>query len=307
MRVAAAAEQIGYHAAGLLKQRAAEIPSRTFGFLLQKRDNEFYRALAAALVTATKTAPMIRGNPVVAFVDELVPSLIANKLREIGRTADALAVVAVDHPHVSEAIDELAARDVPTFALLSELSAPALAGFVGVDSRKAGRTAAWTIARLAKEPGPVGVLVGTHRYLSQELAEISFRTYFREHAPTFQLLETVVNLEDDRIAYEATLELLGRNRALRGIYLAGGGTNGMIRALRDERAGPHVIAVCNELQPRTRAALIDGILDLVLSAPLPTLATRAVEAMARAGAGAGRPQGTTLVHLRAELFISENV
>src|SRR5688572_8479852 len=45
LRVVEAAERIGYHAAGLLKQRMKEAPGRRLGFLLQKPD-EFYRALA---------------------------------------------------------------------------------------------------------------------------------------------------------------------------------------------------------------------------------------------------------------------
>jgi LacI family transcriptional regulator len=150
------------------------------------------------------------------------------------------------------------------------------------------------------------VLVGTHRYLGQELAEMSFRSYFREHAPQFQLLETIVNLEDHRIAYEATLDLLSKHESLAGIYLAGGGVKGMINALRDEKAGGRLVVVCNELLPSTKAALIDGVIDLVLGTPLATLAARAVEVMAQATSGESF-EGMRQIHLPAELCISENV
>src|SRR5260221_13751255 len=53
MRVVAAAEQLGYHATGLLKQRLTDIPQMHFGFLLQKRHDEFYKKLAAELASAT--------------------------------------------------------------------------------------------------------------------------------------------------------------------------------------------------------------------------------------------------------------
>lgn len=306
MRVVAAAEQIGYHATGLLKQRLAEVPHRDLGFILQKRNDEFYRSLASALSTATREASFIRGRPLVEFVDELIPAVIAAKLRDMAQRCDALAVVAVDHPSVNEAIEELSAAGTPVFTLLTDVSAPSRAGYAGIDSRKAGRTAAWTISRLAKHPGPVGVLVGTHRYLGQELAEISFRSYFREHAPEFQLLETVVDLEDDRIAYEATLDILGRNKNLNGIYLAGGGMKGMIDALRDEGAGGRVVAVCNELLSYTRAALIDGVVDLVLNTPLAQLSARVVEAMDHA-IGGKNVEGMKQVQLLAELFVRENI
>ena len=262
--------------------------------------------MAKELVNATTIASFIRGKPVIEFIDELIPAAIAAKLREHGKRADVVAVVAVDHPHVNEAVEDLARRGVPVFTVLTDVTAPSRAGYIGIDSRKAGRTAAWFISKLAKDPGKIGVLLGTHRYLGQELAEISFRSYFREQAQEFQVLETVVDLEDDRIAYEATLDILGKNGDLRGIYLAGGGMKGMIKALRDEKAGNRVIAVCNELLPYTRSALVDGIIDLALGTPISLLATQLIEAMANAAKGGSRT-GMKQMQLPAELYISENI
>ena len=179
----------------------------------------------------------MRGRAVVEFMDEIVPAMIAAKIVEAGSKADALAVVAVDHPLVNEAIAAVTARGKPIFTLLSDVTAPSRSGYLAVDSRKAGRTAAWAISRLAKAPGKVGILLGSHRYLSQELSEISFRSYMREHAPEFQLLEPLINLDDQRIAYEAVTDMIASNPDLGGIYVAGGGTEGVIRALRDEQAG----------------------------------------------------------------------
>ncbi len=214
LRVVSSAEAIGFHAAGLLKQRMSEARPRTFGFILQKRGDEFYQALARELAGATKAARSIRGKPIVEFIDDLAPATIAERLQEVGKRADALAVVAVDHPHVNDAIDRLAADGVPTFTLLTDLTAASRAGYIGLDSRKCGRTAAWTISRLARAAGKVAVLVGSHRYLGHETAEISFRSYFREHAPAFQLLETVVDQEEDRLAYESIRKILIENDKL---------------------------------------------------------------------------------------------
>ena len=306
LRVVAAAEIIGYHATGLLKQRMTEVKPCTMGFLLQKRQDDFYKALANELLNATKTATSIRGKAFIEFMDELVPSFIAAKIRDIGSRVDVLAVVAVDHPLVSEAVEEIVAKGKPVFTLLSDLTTPARAGYIGVNSRKAGRTAAWTISRLAKKPGKIGILLGSHRYLSQETAEISFRSYMRENAPQFQLLEPLVNLDDPRIAYEAVEDMISSNADLVGIYMSGGGMEGLIRALRDENAGGRIIAVCNELIPVTRAALIDGTIDMVLATPVASLAARAVAAMAQA-ANTGRHEGGPLIQLQAEIFVSENI
>ena len=128
----------------------------------------------------------------------------------------------------------------------------------------------------------------------------------RENAPQFQMLEPLVNLDDPRIAYEAVEDMISTSADLVGIYMAGGGMDGLVRALRDENAGNRIIAVCNELISVTRSALIDGTVDLVLATPAALLATRAVEAMAHAAA-TERMESSLPILLPAEIFLSENI
>ena len=85
-------------------------------------------------------------------MDDLVPAFIAARIWEVGARVDALAVVAVDHPLVNEAVEEIIAKGKPVFTLLSDVTSPVRACYIGVDSRKAGRTAAWAISRLATRP-----------------------------------------------------------------------------------------------------------------------------------------------------------
>ncbi len=301
LRVAEAAERIGYHAAGLMKQRIKETPVRRLGFLLQKR-GEFYRAFGDALVAETHAASNVTGKALLEFNEEIAPETIAARVREMAVKVDALAVVAVDHPAVNEAIEE---AGVPVFTLLSDVTAPSRAGLLSADTRKAGRTAAWAITRLARGPGPIGILIGSHRYLGHEIAEIGLRSYVREHAPAFITLEPIINLEDQNIAYAAVKELIRANQDLAGIYVAGGGVQGFIRALSEARPQRRIVGVCNELTPTTRQALVDGVIDLVLDTPISRLAKRAVEAMLEAVAQP-RP-GMVQVLLPPELFTSENI
>ncbi|WP_029076274.1 LacI family DNA-binding transcriptional regulator [Kaistia adipata] len=305
-RVLAAAEAIGYHGTGLLKRRLEEtaVP-KTFGFLLQRRADAFYQEMAAALAGATRAVKAVRGRPVVEFVEDISAATVADKLLALGARVDALAVVAADHPKVTEAVETLRARGVGVLTLLSELSAPSI-GHVGIEHRKAGRTAAWAIARLAKRPGSVGIFVGSHRYVGHELSEMSFRAYFREHAPEFRLLEPLANLEDPHLAHEGTLELLKRNPDLVGIYVAGGGMAGLVSALREADPDRRVIAVCNELVPETRAALVDGVVDAVISTPVVALAEQAVAIMTRAVTPAAG-EGEARVLLPFHLYVAENV
>ena len=305
VRVVQAAEAIGFHATGLLKRRLSETPRRKFGFLLQKPD-AFYQTLGRELVAATKAAHAIEGKPVVEFMEDVVPGIIADKLLQTARKVDAVAVVAIDHPLVNEAVEAVIATGKPVFTLLSNITSPSCCGHFGADSRKCGRIAGWTISRLARHAGKIGILVGSHRYLNQELSEISFRTYMREHAPEFQLLEPIVNLDDDLIAYDAITEMIGSTADLVGIYVSGGGQEGLIKALRERQTGERLVSVCNELTPATRAGLHDGVIDLTLGTPFAALSRRLVEAMAKATTGADMPHLPPLM-LPPEIHLSENI
>lgn len=279
-RVLMAAEALGYHATSLIRaQVEAPLSTCRLGFILQRRSNPFYQQLAQHLTTA---AAVSAHPPVIDFVDEFDAQTLVERMRALGRKVDAMGVVAVDHPRVSEEIDALREAGIPVLALLSDLSAPARAGYVGLDPRKAGRTAAWAITRLAKGPGAVAIFVGSHRYLDHDLREISLRSYLREHAPEFGLLEPVVDLEQPDVAYDATLVLLKRHPELVGLYSAGGGTPGILRALLEAGRARDVVMVANELTAVTRSALIDGVVDLVIGTPTAELAARTVATLTEA-------------------------
>jgi LacI family transcriptional regulator len=281
-RVLGAAEAIGYHGTPLLKSRLrSQVPERTFAFLLQRED-AFYAQFGADLVAATRGLTQFRARPVVDFAPDLSPGVTAERLLRLGESAHAVAVVSVDHPRVSDAIATLRRRGVPTFAILTELGAEAGAPYVGRDNRKEGRTAAWLIAKAARRPGKIGIIVGSHRFLCQETAEISFRAYLRENAPEFTPLEPLVNLEEPRIAYAATQDMIATHPDLVGLYICGGGKEGVIAGARDEPRSRGLAIICNELTPAARAGLIDGVLTAVISTPTALLAERALAAMAAA-------------------------
>jgi LacI family transcriptional regulator len=306
-RVLAAAERIGYHGTGLIRQRLGTgRPVRRLAFVLQQRSMSLYAPLGEALAEATRVSPSIRGHSRVEFLEDLTPGSVADRLVKVGSDADAVAVVAADHPRVSEAVAELQGRGVPVFALISNLSAPERAGYVGLDNWKVGRTAAWAIAGLCRRPGHIGIFVGSHRYRCQEVCEMGFRAYFREHAPEFRLLEPRMSLEDRRYAYENALDLLRREPELVGLYVAGGGVEGVMQALKDEAAFERVVTVGLDLTEATRSALIDGVLRLVLSHPLRSLAETVVEAMAQA-IERGRQDPAPQLLLPFDIYTPENV
>ncbi|ACL58922.1 LacI family DNA-binding transcriptional regulator [Methylobacterium nodulans] len=306
-RVQRAAEAVGFHLAGTIRHRLGQDrPARTLGFLLQQRQNEFYETLGQVLQEATDASTTIRGQAVVRFRDYQEEEVAAECLLQLGRECNAVAVVAADHPKVTQAIDTLHEEGVPVFALISELTAANSAGYVGLDNWQVGGTAAWFLSNMCRTPGKIGICVGSLCF--QRASEMRFRSYFRERAPEFQLLDSTVTLDDERYAYECTRDLLRQTPDLVGIYVAGGSITGVIRALRElpSAASRNLVVIGRELIPDTMRGLIEGLINVVLSHPKKLLAETLVEAMAQSTIS---NQGGSYVHppIPFDIYAPENL
>lgn len=308
-KVLIAAKSIGYKDVSeeiVNSQKRSAGAAIKVGFLLQRRSSPVYRIIAEALIDSSKNYQNASITPVIEYCDTLDPGQVSTALSRLGQQVDAIGVVATDHPEVSHTIARLRQRGIPVFALLSELPAGGQsAGFIGQDARRMGRTAAWAISRM-NQPGPVGIITGSHRYVCQELYEIGFRGFFREKAPDFSVVEPMFSLEDPAVAAQATQALLHAEPDLKGLYVAGGGVEGVVTTLRQNNR-QDLFVIGHDLTATTRAALIDGTIDMLLSLPRREMAERTIAAMVDWLAEENRLEGTRQFILPIDIYTPESV
>jgi LacI family transcriptional regulator len=302
-----AAERIGFYGLGSIRsQLMARRPRLRFGFLLHQSTRTWYKMLGAALAQAARDVEGCEIESQVLYADDLSPQNLAAKLTELGQTCRAVAVVAPVHPLITQAAEQLEEKHVPIFALISQLSATGSYNYLGLDNWKVGRTSAWAFHNMCRSPGKIGILVGNHRYRCQEMNESGFRSYFREHAAEFQLLEPILTFETAAVAEEMTEKLVQQHPDLKGLYISGGGISGALAALRTSGMAGKITVVGYELMDITRARLLDGTLTMVISHPLQRLAEATLAGMLRAaadGAGAGKQT----VVLPFDIYTRENI
>jgi LacI family transcriptional regulator len=285
-KVSDAAHAIGYHATNLIQQRLrADLPEVRFGFVLQKEKQSFYQIFASEIEQQVRLASGIRGRALIKFSHSQSPSEVAEMLTDMRGKVDVVAATAVNHPLITDAVRALKADGIATCSLLSDFAQGERLQYVGLNNLKVGRIAASMLATAALKTGKIAVFVGGHRWHGHELRETGVRSYFREFAPQFHVLDTLVNLETRQLTYEAMLDLLARHTDIVGIYMAGGGMEGAIAALREVRPPGRVAMVVNELMPESRSALSDRYLTMVIATPLRSLCADLVQIMTGAAIG----------------------
>lgn len=281
-RVRDAAEEIGFYGLGAIDaRRKGSRPRHRLAFLLQQSSRPLYQLIGQRISEAASQRRDEQIEPVIEFADRLEPENIAARLRALGETCDAVALIAADHPLIGQAIQALKAEGTPVVAYITDQSAPERAGYVGTDNWKLGRTAAWLIARMTHKPGRVAMFIGNYRYQCQDIADASFRSYVRENADHLSVEDSRPTHEDPQEAYRITSRLLADGDDLVGICIVGGGISGVLQALREAPGEKRrlVRLVCRDIGPETRKGLAEGLITAALCHPLERTSGQLVQTM----------------------------
>ena len=304
-RVYEAAATLGYHATPVIRYRLdRDAPRATFGFVLPKKNQEFYRDLSHALRAEIEDIRDLRGTAIIHYAETQDPAEYADLLGRMAGTADVVGASAVNHPLVEHAVARLVDEGIPVHAMLNDFATDVRCSFIGLDNHRAGRQAAWLLASIIRQPGTIAVLVGGNLWQAHRMRESGLRSYFRDHAPGFRLRDAVLNLETREITHAMVQDFVASQPDLRGIYIAGGGVEGAIDALRESGGAGRIRLVVHPLTSETRAAITDGTVTMVIGTPVAVLARSVVSEMAASVSGRS-PDAGGQVLLRPEILLPE--
>lgn len=160
----------------------------------------------------------------------------------------------------------LAARGLPVVTLISDLSNSERAAFGGLDNRAAGRTAGYLIGRfIGARAAKVALIAGSLSYKAHEEREAGFLRVIDEMFPRLEVEGLREGQDDADKNYRQTRALLEQHPDMGGIYNIGGASEGVAGALKEAGRAQKVDFIGHGLTPDTRALLIDGSMDAVIT------------------------------------------
>lgn len=216
----------------------------------------------------------------VSYVPRMNAAALAARLHACAEEGSAgVAVQALDHVLVREALGRLVAEGVPVVTVLTDIAGLPRLAYVGLDNRAAGRTAGYLMSRFCHGAGRLAIVWGGELYRSHEERESGFRNLVRAERPDLRCLDVVTGGDDAAITRAAVAELLQREPELAGIYAVGGGVTGVIEAVRAAgRAKPPVL-IAHNYNAETKHALLDGTIDALIHQDIGRIAALATEAL----------------------------
>jgi LacI family transcriptional regulator len=199
-------------------------------------------------------------------VDVFDPDVLAEALERQGPRFDGVATVALDHPRVRAAIDELVGLGVAVVTLVSDAPTSRRLHYVGIDNTAAGRTAGTLMGRfLAGRSGKVGVIAGSMALRDHAERLFGFAQVISSEYPQLAVLPVLEGRDDHGRNEVLARDLLANHPDLVGIYNIGAGNRGIVTALEASGRADDVVTIAHELTPHTRRALVRGVIDACIN------------------------------------------
>jgi LacI family transcriptional regulator len=258
-------EKLGYRP-DPLAARLARRSMQRFCFVLPAGNNTFMRLLADQVEQARSWLADQRAIADVIWADVFDPAALAETLEQIDDRYEGVAVVALDHPMVREAIDGLEARGVDVVTLVSDVPGSRRTHFVGIDNSAAGRTAATLLGRFAGvRNGPVAVLAGSMSLRDHAERIFGFQQVLASEYAALRILPVREGRDDVENCRKVVEALLAEHPDLVGVYNAGAGNRGVAEALEGAGRARDLIFVGHELTPHSRRFLMRGTMHAVIN------------------------------------------
>ena len=207
-----------------------------------------------------------RAQADIETVDRFSPPALARHLAALSGRFDAVLVMALDHPQVRAAIDDLVDQGTLVITLVSDVPSSRRQHFVGIDNVAAGRTAATLLARsMHPAKGRVGLVLGSLSLRDHAERLFGFQQVMASEYPQYQLLPPIEGQDLSSRTEPLMQRLLKREPGLVGLYSIGAGNRGIAQALTASGRSGAIAWVCHELTPHTRRALVDGVAQAVIN------------------------------------------
>lgn len=264
-RVEETIERLGFrpHAAAAELARGK---SYRFCFVMPKSLNAFMSEIQETVLRERAWLTARRTLVDIVETDVFDAVALTATLEEVANRYDGIAVVALDHPRVRAAIDDLMASGVHVITLVSDVPSSHRARYVGIDNIAAGRTAGSLIGRfIGGRPGKVAVIAGSLALSDHTDRFIGISRVIASDFPDLELMLPVEGRDDDATNQKLATRLLTEVPDLVGIYNIGAGTSGIAAALTETGRAGEVIFVGHDLTQHTRRFLLTGVMDAVIS------------------------------------------
>ncbi|MCP3461584.1 MULTISPECIES: LacI family DNA-binding transcriptional regulator [unclassified Bradyrhizobium] len=244
--------------------------ARRFAFVMPSGPNLFMQQIQSYLGEMTAWLSARRLAVEMIATDVFDASVLASSLEALVGTYDGIAVVALDHPGVRAAINDLVEGGAKVVTLVSDVPSSRRHHYVGIDNIAAGRTAGALVGRLVGprsdlSSGKVAIVAGSQGLRDHAERIFGFNQVMASEFVELSVLPVLEGRDEDERSWQLLARLLAKHPDIVGLYNVGAGTQGVARALMESGRDKQIVFVGHDVTVLTRKLLLQGVMDAAIS------------------------------------------
>jgi len=239
---------------------------RRFAFVMPSGPNLFMQQIQSYLGEMTTWLSARRLAVEMVATDVFDAAVLAASLEALVGDYDGVAVVALDHPTVRAAVNDLVDAGAKVVTRVSDVPSSRRHYYIGIDNIAAGRTAGALVGRLVgPRAGKVAIIAGSQGLRDHAERIFGFNQVMASEFSRLDVLPVLEGRDDDARSEQLLSQLFSQHPDIVGLYNAGAGTAGVARALPDSDRDRHVVFVGHDITVLTRKLLLQGVMDAAIS------------------------------------------
>lgn len=171
-----------------------------------------------------------------------------------------LAIAPYNDVKISDKINELWEKGIPTVTLNTDIEHSSRIAYVGSNYARSGETAAGLMHLLTHGKVHLGIISGSPNILCHTERIAAFENKIKREYPDIHITDTVVNNDDDFESYEKTTRLLEEHPEINALFFAAGGVYGGCRAIRALGRQDDITVLAFDKVPTTQQMVRDNII-----------------------------------------------
>ena len=240
--------------------------SRRLAFVMPSGPNLFMQQIQSYLGEMSTWLSARRLAVEMVATDVFDPAVLAATLESLAGDFDGVAVVALDHPSVRAAINDLVDGGTKVVTLVSDVPSSRRHHYVGIDNIAAGRTAGALVGRLiGPRQGKVAIVAGSQGLRDHAERIFGFNQVMASEFSQHDVLPVLEGRDADERSEHLMMRLLSNHPDIAGLYNVGAGTPGVAKALIDSGRAKDVVFVGHDVTVVTRKLLLQGVIDAAIS------------------------------------------
>jgi len=265
IRILRMAKEMGYrpnkHARALvLRQQKHE-----YAVILTVPENSFMQELLKGINKAQAELKDFGVKVSIHFMDTIDGHRQATLIDQlVASSVKGIVLISIDCDEVRQAITNGFRKGITFITLATDIQLSKRLCFVGQDNYRSGQVAGGLMSMLLQRGEKIACFIGSKQFLGHEERLSGFRERYLQNHDSQDIVDVVENFDSSFQSEQLTRDLIMRHPDLRGIFVAGGGVEGICKTVKDMGLNGKVRMVTYDLvQSRNfcRAGIVDFIID----------------------------------------------